>query len=85
MTMHIVRILVLMLAPVLAACGESPDRNRLAEDMRQRVAEEFQRGLLTLECGRLRIPDYGRPYARVIASLFDQYRQPDARRFSNAI
>ena len=45
----------------------------------------LERGLLTLECGRLRIPDYGRPYARVIASLFDQYRQPDARRFSNAI
>lgn len=42
-------------------------------------------GLVTLEYGRLRLPDYARPYARVIASLFDEYRQPAARRFSSAI
>ncbi|MCL6698467.1 oxygen-independent coproporphyrinogen III oxidase [Sphingomonas sp. NSE70-1] len=45
----------------------------------------LERGLVTLECGRLRLPDYARPYARVIAALFDQYRQPSATRFSNAI
>jgi hypothetical protein len=32
----------------------------------------------------LRLPDYARPYARVIASLFDQYRQPAGRQFSSA-
>ena len=45
----------------------------------------LERGLATIERGRLRMPDYGRPYARVIASLFDTYRQPAARRFSSAI
>lgn len=50
-----------------------------------RLQPFLDRGLATIECGRLRLPDYGRPYARVIASLFDQYRQPAARRFSSAI
>ncbi len=45
----------------------------------------LERGLVTIECGRLRLPDYARPYARVIAATFDQYRQPSATRFSNAI
>lgn len=45
----------------------------------------LDRGLATLEHGRLRLPDFGRPYARVIAALFDRYRQPAARRFSSAI
>lgn len=43
-----VRILVLALAWMLSACGESPDQDRLAGDLRRRVAEDFQRGLLEL-------------------------------------
>jgi oxygen-independent coproporphyrinogen-3 oxidase len=45
----------------------------------------LERGLATIEGHRLRLPDYGRPYARVIASLFDTHRQPASRRFSSAI
>ena len=51
----------------------------------ERLRPFLERGLATIERGRLRMPDYGRPYARVIASLFDTYRQPAARRFSSAI
>ncbi|HET9337186.1 MAG TPA: radical SAM protein [Sphingomicrobium sp.] len=50
-----------------------------------RLQPFLDRGLATIECGRLRLPDYGRPYARVVASLLDEYRQPAARRFSSAI
>lgn len=51
----------------------------------ERLRPFLDRGLATLEQGRLRLPDYGRPYARVIAALFDSYRQPAARQFSSAI
>jgi len=51
----------------------------------ERLRPFLDRGLATLEAGRLRLPDYGRPYARVIAALFDRYRQPAAQRFSSAI
>lgn len=51
----------------------------------ERLRPFLDSGLATLESGRLRLPDYARPYARVIASLFDLYRQPAARRFSSAI
>lgn len=61
----------------------------ISEVMDHFLLEELRpfldRGLATLEQGRLRLPDYGRPYARVIAALFDSYRQPAARRFSSAI
>jgi TRAP transporter TAXI family solute receptor len=41
-------IVVLALVSLLSACGESPDQNRLADDMRQRVTRDFQPGLLQL-------------------------------------
>lgn len=50
-----------------------------------RLRPFLERGLATLEHGRLRLPDYSRPYARAIASLFDTHRQPADRRFSSAI
>ena len=65
--------------------GEAPVADLLDQDMRHRLHPFLERGLVTIEYGRLRLPDYGRCYARVIASLFDQYRQPEARRFSSAI
>jgi oxygen-independent coproporphyrinogen-3 oxidase len=55
------------------------------QKMLERLRPFLDRGLATLEGRRLRLPDFGRPYARVIASLFDNYRQPAARRFSSAI
>ena len=65
--------------------GEAEVRDILDRDLLDRLHPFLDRGLATIECGRLRLPDYGRPYARVIASLFDGYRQPAARRFSSAI
>ena len=65
--------------------GEAEIRTLFDRDLMERLRPLLDRGLVTIEHGRLRIPDYGRPYARVIASLFDGYRQPAARRFSSAI
>lgn len=55
------------------------------QELLDRLRPFLSRGLATLEHGRLRLPDFGRPYARVIAALFDCHRQPAARRFSSAI
>jgi oxygen-independent coproporphyrinogen-3 oxidase len=65
--------------------GEAEITGLFESGLRDRLAPFLERGLATIECGKLRLPDYGRPYARVIASLFDTYRQPAARRFSSAI
>ena len=65
--------------------GQAEVGHLLGPDVRERLFPFLEHGLATIELGRLRIPDYGRPYARVIASLFDIYRQPAARRFSSAI
>jgi oxygen-independent coproporphyrinogen III oxidase len=65
--------------------GKSDISGLLNRDLLEKLHPFLQRGLATLEHGRLRLPDYGRPYARVIASLLDGYRQPAARRFSSAI
>jgi oxygen-independent coproporphyrinogen-3 oxidase len=69
----------------LLSNGEAEVRDLLAPELMEGLRLFLERGLATIERGRLRLPDYGRPYARVIASLFDQYRQPAARRFSSAI
>lgn len=65
--------------------GEADISGLFGRDLLDKLQPFLERGLATFECGRLRIPDYGRPYARVVASLFDTYRQPAARRFSSAI
>jgi len=69
----------------LLCAGKADIADLLHPDLREALRPFLDRGLATLESGRLRLPDYGRPYARVIASLFDTYRQPAARRFSSAI
>jgi oxygen-independent coproporphyrinogen-3 oxidase len=61
--------------------GEFPFEQQLLD----KLQPFLERGLATIECGRLRLPDFARPYARVVAALFDQHRQPAAQRFSNAI
>jgi len=50
-----------------------------------RMAPFVDRGLAAWHGSALRMADDATPYARVIAAIFDGYRQPDARRFSNAI
>ena len=65
--------------------GEAEIRDILDHGLREKLQPFLDRGLATVECGRLRLPDYARSYARAIAALFDQYRQPSGRRFSSAI
>ena len=65
--------------------GKAEVQDLLGQDRLARLRPFLDNGLATIEAGKLRLPDYGRPYARVIASLFDSYRQPAARRFSSAI
>lgn len=56
---------------------DMPTRDRLRPFIELGLAE-LQREQLTLLAG-------SQPYARVIAAIFDTYRQPQARRFSSAI
>ena len=74
------RIIERLLCNGKAELGGVADQHLL-----ERLRPFLDHGLATLEHKRLRLPDYARPYARVIASLFDTYRQPEARRFSSAI
>jgi len=50
-----------------------------------RLDRFVERGLATLDTMTLRLTDDGLPYARVIAGLFDPYRETTTRRFSSAI
>ena len=50
-----------------------------------RLTPFVERGLAELRGMRLQITAEGLPYARVIASLFDPYRETTTRRFSSAI
>ena len=65
--------------------GEADISTFFGRELIEKLSPFLNCGLATVERGHLRMPDYGRPYARVIASLFDTYRQPAARRFSSAI
>jgi len=65
--------------------GEAEIRDYFKLELLDRLQPYLDPGLATIECGRLRLPDYARPYARVIASKFDQYRQTSEKRFSTAI
>jgi oxygen-independent coproporphyrinogen-3 oxidase len=65
--------------------GEAEVRDVFDPELMERLQPFLDCGVATIERGRLRLPDYARPYARVMASLFDSYRQPAARRFSSAI
>ena len=70
----------------LLGMGKADVGELLGPDLLERLRPFLDHGLATIEAGRLRMPDYARPYARVIAALFDGYRQPAAEpRFSSAI
>ena len=57
----------------------------LLAEVRDRLSPFTDAGLATLHGNILRITPDGLPYARVIAALFDAYRQVTQRRFSSAI
>jgi oxygen-independent coproporphyrinogen-3 oxidase len=54
-------------------------------DVRGRIAPFAAAGLATISGNRLTINPDGLPYARVIASMFDTYREAAQQRFSSAI
>lgn len=57
----------------------------LLAEVKDRLTAFTQAGLATLDGNTLRIAPGGLPYARVIAALFDRYRQMTQRKFSAAI
>jgi len=85
----------------IARSGEDQARSALIESLlcrgqvslaapllarsRPRLAPFLERGLASLKSETLRIEPEGLPYARVIAALFDPYREATTRRFSSAI
>lgn len=65
--------------------GEARLDRALEAEVAPRLAPFLDRGLASLDEGRLAIAPAGLPYARTIAALFDPYRQVSARRFSSAV
>ena len=65
--------------------GEADIAEVLSADLLDRLGRFERHRLIEVTGSRLRLTEDGRPYARVIASLFDTYRQPSHRRFSSAI
>lgn len=57
----------------------------LFSQVQDRLGPFLARGLATLEGMTLTITPTGLPYARVIASLFDRFRETTLKRFSSAI
>lgn len=67
-------------------CRGTADLGGLADAaIWQSLAPFMALGLVEVDGEQLLLRSGSQPYARVIASLFDTYRQPSARRFSSAI
>jgi len=65
--------------------GEAAIGSELALELRGDLAAFVERGLAEMEGGVLSILPAGLPYSRVMAAMFDPYRQDSVRRFSSAI
>ena len=65
--------------------GKAEVSGLIDTDVSARLQPFLDRGLARLEGSVLLLSEETAPYARVIAALFDSYRQPSARRFSSAI
>jgi len=68
-------------------CGRAAQLGALASepDLAERLRPFLDLGLARLEDGGLMLTPEGRPYARVIAALFDRFRAGQTQRFSTAI
>ena len=66
-------------------CRGEADAGVFAEAARGQLEPFSEKGLLRWSGTRLFLAPEARPYARTIAAVFDGWRQPDARRFSNAV
>jgi oxygen-independent coproporphyrinogen-3 oxidase len=69
----------------LLCAGSVEMTSAVCTQIRSRLEPFLARGLAALEQGTLTILPAGLPYARVIAALFDPYREATTRRFSSAI
>jgi oxygen-independent coproporphyrinogen-3 oxidase len=65
--------------------GEALVTGLLDVTTRERLQPFLDGGFVRLADDRLTLEADAQPYARVIAAIFDNYRQPQARRFSSAI
>ena len=65
--------------------GEAKVTRPMEAELMDRLEPFIARGLVSLDDRRIMLSPNAWPYARVIASKFDAYRQPAARRFSSAI
>jgi oxygen-independent coproporphyrinogen-3 oxidase len=66
-------------------CRGEADAGAFAEAVRAQLEPFRARGLLSWSGTRLSVAPGALPYARTIATAFDAWRRPDARRFSNAV
>ena len=67
-------------------CNGSADIGKLDAAVDDaRLATFVSRGLIRFDGPAIVLTDAGWPYARVIAAMFDSFRQPVAQRFSSAI
>jgi len=69
----------------LLCAGEANLMGLIDAELRARLQPFIDRGLAQLSGNDLHLAADAWPYARVIASLLDLYRQPSAHRFSSAI
>jgi oxygen-independent coproporphyrinogen-3 oxidase len=69
----------------LLCYGKTDIGNVISQDLLKRLRPFLDLGLATLEGERLRMSDFGRPYARVVASIFDEHRPTTVGRLSRAI
>lgn len=65
--------------------GEARIGARLMHSTLPALGPFIERGLATIDDDWLTISPQGLPYSRVIAALFDPYRQESQRRFSSAV
>jgi oxygen-independent coproporphyrinogen-3 oxidase len=66
-------------------CRGEADAGVFAEAASARLEPFATRGLLSWAGTQLVLAPAALPYARTIAAVFDNWRQPDAHRFSNAV
>ena len=66
-------------------CRGEADAGVFADAAQGQLERYREKGLIRWAGTQLFLVPEARPYARTIAAAFDSWRQPDTRRFSNAV